>query len=200
MNSSARSAKEVLRRGVVAVVGLGALTAGATSCQVTPDKQAVIHDRAEDPRLTGQIALVEAADELRHLANTNGLRQRFVGVEIDHARNGVIIYWYGAHDINAPVMREAIENLEPEIGVSVVQAAERPEALHAEARRIMGLEPGSINGVRVTGAGPNDRYDGLIVSVHPADVGLAPGSIKSRFDLHFEAMLPAQSLASQSDR
>lgn len=199
MNSSGRSTKNALRRSLVVLVGL-VLTGSAASCENTPDKQAVVHGRADDPRLTSQVALVEAADHLRHLAKTNGLHQRLVSVEIDHANSGVIIYWYGADDINAPVMHEAIEKLEPEIAVSVIRTAERPEVLDAEAQRIMDLDPASINGVRITGAGPTARYDGLIVSVHPADMDLAPSSIKSEFDLHFEAMLPAQSLGSRFDR
>jgi len=169
--------------------GFAALMTGtAVSQEPPPDKMAVTQDPAEDPRLVQQIPLVEAADSLASVAEEEEL-VRFQGVTIDHANGALLLSWFGGPIANDPLNFEIQEiRTAEEIPVIISRAEYRVSDLDAEAIRIMDLDPSRINGVRVTAAGPTDSYDGLIISVEPADLPLARDSIKSPFNLTFEAM------------
>ena len=193
--------RRLVQWGFLAALALAGASGGTALSQEFTDEKPppVTDDPLEDPRLVEQRPLLEAADSLDAIAEDREIG-RFLSVRIDHERGGITVF---VHDkaIKDAVFNSALREIElsDDIPVLIRFTEYTADELDAEARRILDLDPTQIDGVRVTAAGPTENYDGVIVSVDPADLSKAEQSIQSQYPLSFEGMALSEPIGRWDD-
>lgn len=162
---------------------------GTGPTSAAPDGEATNPEEIVDPghldEYMAQQPLIEASDRIQSLVESDDLNG-FVGGRISEDDTQLILYWHGQQP---QVLTQLLSEIQASgVQVDVRQTPYSLDALLAESRRIASLR--ETGDVAITGAGPNDDYSGIRVSVAPGGLSSAPSLITSTYPLSFVEEAP----------